>query len=74
MPFGDGRGPVWANSENSTYIRSFARCFGRGLRRGLGLGYRRGYVMDSRQEKEYLEDERRYLQERLKQIDTLLSR
>lgn len=66
MPFGDGRGPVWANNNN--YVQ------GKGFGRGFGIGYRAGNAMNSRQEKEYLEDERRYLQERLKQIDTLLSR
>lgn len=72
MPFGDGRGPLWANDSSYAQERGFRRGMGRGLGngfgRGQGWGYRTGY------NKEYLEEEKRYLQERLKEIDSLLNR
>ncbi len=69
MPFGDGRGPLWAQGNNN-----FGKGVGRGFGRGLGLGYRRNYFFEPNNNKEYLEEEKRYLQERLKEIDSLLNR
>ncbi len=68
MPFGDGRGPLWAQGTHN-----FGTGYGRGLGRVLGLGYRRGYFLRSNDNKEYLEEEKRYLQERLREIDSLLN-
>ncbi|HEX14151.1 MAG TPA: hypothetical protein ENO40_06695 [Desulfurella acetivorans] len=78
MPFGDGRGPLWAN--DSTYApRWYGRGLGRGLgrargfwARGFGWGYRSGF--GANYDKELLEEEKRYLQDRLREIDSLLNR
>jgi len=79
MPFGDGRGPLWAQGNNnfSWTGRGFGRGLGRGLGRGYGFGYwrlRRGYGEPYYDNKSLLEEEKRYLQERLREIDSLLNR
>jgi len=73
MPFGDGRGPIWAyHSRRYGYS-------GRGFGYGRGLGYGRGFFcrwdlsLDPTYEKEYLEEEKRILERRIKDLEALLS-
>ncbi len=82
MPFGDGRGPLWASHGDYTLskrycMRDLGKSLGRKLRgigRRLDLGYCRNYFLESNENKEYLEEEKRYLQERLREIDSMPNR
>jgi hypothetical protein len=72
MPFGDGRGPIWANyGRSGGYGREFG--YSRGLGYGRGFGCRWNSYMDPTYEKEYLEEEKRILERRIKDLEALLS-
>ncbi|OSS41504.1 hypothetical protein DESAMIL20_1057 [Desulfurella amilsii] len=72
MPFGDGRGPIWAyHTERYGYGREVG--YSRGLGYGRGFGCRWNLSLDSTYEKEYLEEEKRILERRIKDLEVLLS-
>jgi hypothetical protein len=73
MPFGDGRGPIWANyGRSGGYGREFGYS-SRGLGYGRGFGCRWNSYMYPTYEKEYLEEEKRILERRIKDLEALLS-